>query len=530
MSAAEEILLQLSKKLSKLKMPAEARKEVIEKLLTSPARKDLFEKVSPALEELVERPDVRRAYLFGSVTTPKEKPSDVDLLLRMDKSYFDKDTGAFGTEHGVSSRNALSKLHAITESRLGLSGEQRNFLKKNFKDNIPDVSDERVDELLEGHDQVRDILKRGKEKYGPDYKFVRIAGLTGAATGAGLLASGDSEAEASPIYDVLKAGTRAAKRAAKQAETSSTKNLAGKIFEGLHEQPIEKVTEHESNSKLRNLIFKGGDVREADVGDVAGLNAKTGRTKYADMFEEKQAAEQAESSVLQAYRGLSSAYERIRFHPEIDKKIIKQTYRDHYRHWKEVGGGVVPDALVEYNDRLFTIMQPYADTLEREAKSGAPHLKGFKVVERIGSKPAINLGGIWKGETEPLIQSGRPPQRGPEWNPSKMSRGELAEAEVQPGKKQKTIDSDLVSGIRAELEAKAKLKAEASAAISKGPAAFKSLTKKQQKKALEKEFYTLQERLLRAEGKTEGSPGWHRIVHRDAEYNRLEKLLEDWED
>ena len=64
----------------------EVRKMIIEKLLTTPKRKGLYKRVDEVIEGLLEGSTEtvgpEKAYLFGSFTTKKKVPKDMDILAK----------------------------------------------------------------------------------------------------------------------------------------------------------------------------------------------------------------------------------------------------------------------------------------------------------------------------------------------------------------------------------------------------------------------------------------------------------------
>lgn len=136
---------------------------------------------------LLNDPAVKRAYAVGSVTTSKEHPKDLDILIRgrgarsEDKLFRKYDEAADGTALDLFTPQPESFKN--DESLLPYKGKARskNILKE---------------QLHEGEEFV--------QKYGPDHKWIRLVGIP-LASSLGLLAEGDTqEANAIPKADALR--------------------------------------------------------------------------------------------------------------------------------------------------------------------------------------------------------------------------------------------------------------------------------------------------------------------------------------
>jgi predicted nucleotidyltransferase len=149
-----------------------ARKLILERLATNPARKKLLKKVGPEMEEILQTPGLRRAYLFGSIASNKPKPSDVDLLLRFknpDAYQEALETAPAFLRRQLRGRPMGEDLHLFGASTLDL---------------------------------FKDMRKEGVKKYGSKHKWIRVLGAAG-VIGAGTTIPLE-EAEAVPRAKLYK--------------------------------------------------------------------------------------------------------------------------------------------------------------------------------------------------------------------------------------------------------------------------------------------------------------------------------------
>jgi predicted nucleotidyltransferase len=143
-------------------LAASVRELILKRLAFTPERQALLEAVQPSMEKLLSLPEVERAYLFGSMVTPKPTPSDVDLYLKLRPEGLASEPSRKAVEDVLKSSVPLHVVAARTPP------EERILM-----------------------------LELGRQKYGPDYNFLRILGLAGLAAGATQLAQ-PKEAEATP--------------------------------------------------------------------------------------------------------------------------------------------------------------------------------------------------------------------------------------------------------------------------------------------------------------------------------------------
>ena len=158
---------------------AKLRKEIIKKLLTSPERKALYDKVKPIIDRALEAPGVRRAYITGSFASKKPNPSDIDLAVRLKNQEavegFIEDFGRFipDTLHG---KKRISRgVHIIpTEPKTRTS-----------MGDLFDLS-------LTG---LKPYREEGIKRYGKDYKWTRIASLLAALKAMGVVKKEEKEGD-----------------------------------------------------------------------------------------------------------------------------------------------------------------------------------------------------------------------------------------------------------------------------------------------------------------------------------------------
>jgi predicted nucleotidyltransferase len=165
-----------------LKISPEVRKKILEKLLTSPERKALYEKGKEAIEAIVTHPDVKRAYLAGSFASKKKAPSDIDLLVRHK-----------GVTTGEVAEDFFNKFRPyLADPIVGGGGKEGvgvmeafpNYSTAELKAAYAPESVMKIDTSLKSFKRERD---EGIKRYGKNYKWLRIAGLLGALKAAGVM-------------------------------------------------------------------------------------------------------------------------------------------------------------------------------------------------------------------------------------------------------------------------------------------------------------------------------------------------------
>lgn len=332
------------------KIPASVRKEIIEKLLTSPERKKLYNLSKDLIEDiLTEGKGPEKAWIFGSFAGKKKVPSDIDLITQY--------------RTPKSAERGYQKLQDILSKKYEVAGESYEDLI----DVIPTFRGER-------------LISRNVERFGKkEFPYKRILGLTGALGGATAMAP-SREAQASPIGKMVGAGAKAARTAIKEVPSRTSSLLKGTEFMG---QPIKKVTKAHGN--WRHIILEDGTVYPVTKDVASDLVRHQGTTRKMTEFELKKSPiatrmrsvnplQPPESQVDQAFKSLE--YHESRSNPYIPKKTIRENYKAYLGQVKEAGlSDAVPYSLVKRGNRTFTMPSAYADLLEKEG-----HLQ---VVERL---------------------------------------------------------------------------------------------------------------------------------------------------
>jgi hypothetical protein len=186
-------------------------------------------------------------------------------------------------------------------------------------------------------------------------RVYRILGLTGAATAT----LSTSNSEASPIYDVLKAGTKQARRAAKGFESRTSKLLAGTDFMG---GKIKEVLAHPTDDEIRHIVMSDDSVYPVTKDVASSLVRNVGtRAKITEL-----AGKETEGQLEQALKSL--AYHESRVPISQSNATTRQLYRDFLAQLDEakIGKQATPYVLVKRSEREFTMPQAYAELLQAE--------------------------------------------------------------------------------------------------------------------------------------------------------------------
>lgn len=185
---------------------------------------------------------------------------------------------------------------------------------------------------------------------------------------------GPSEAEASPVSNIIKAGAKALAKA-KLPPSRTAEKLIGTEFKG---GVIKNVTKGTGN--WRNVVLQDDSVypvtkdvlssmmrQQGTVGKMAELESK--KLPVAMKLGSVNPAGPSGGQIDQALT--SMAYHESRANPYLPRKTIRDNYKDYIRQVKETGAGIaVPYSLVQRGTLMYSMPTPYAQLLEKEG-----HLK-----------------------------------------------------------------------------------------------------------------------------------------------------------
>jgi len=333
--AVVEEILHPNKAEAMPKIPASVRKEIIDKLLTSIRRKHLWKKVGPTVERIVEDPEVRRAYLGGSFVTSKKLPGDVDLLIR--------------TKRSLKENIAEKGLHWPRTS------------PEEYKLPLDIYTTEKLNALRTSRHEptTKDLLRVGRNRYGKDYKWIRIAGLTGALGGAGMVGEellGPEEAEAGPYGKI---GKEFIKRITKGVVSSTAKGLKGKPLWGKTVKDVVKGT-----GDWRYIQFTDGTERAVTKDVMNELMQEYGTASKSVEL----AGKDAPSKLLQAAKSLE--FHKARQKPFTTKRLQEEWLKTRQAHVKSMG--MEPSEYVWVDSEKIFMPKEYAEILET---SGAVKIK-----------------------------------------------------------------------------------------------------------------------------------------------------------
>jgi hypothetical protein len=357
------------------KIPASVRKKIIEKLLTSPERRALYETTKDIIEEVVTHPSVRRAYIGGSFASKKLAPKDIDLIIRHGADISSKEGEDFYRRFWpfiadpiVGGASEESKLHLMEAWPKDV--KMAESLRRRFEQAIGEATDTSFDTSLAG---MKREMAYAREKYGPDYKWIRIASLLG-TLGGSMAALTDllepSEAEASPVGTLLKGGTKAAAKALGKAvkgpASRTAKDLIGKKLPALGDRVIKNVTK--GRGDWRYIIFDDESVVPVTKDVLADLERAMGTAAKQTEFAQKQAFEH----VAGAASPLEQARKSLAYHRSRQLPATVASLEDYYKTYKQNlrSVGQEPPELAVVREpgtrNPFTMPLFYAEILEKE--------------------------------------------------------------------------------------------------------------------------------------------------------------------
>lgn len=308
------------------------------------ALKKLFGKkatpeVVKGLQDLADSPLTRRMY--GSPSK-----DEMNIVLRYQIPDMDPKMG----DRVISNyfENVLPKAELKT-------GASIHPVPRMSHDKTTRTIDKHIKEAMELDDL--DTSARGlTSRIGSSKDWIRIAGITSAMGGAML---GESEAEASPIGNVIK---NAAKKVVGGVESSTAKRLIGTEFKG---QKITKVTKGAQN--WRYIHLDDDTVYPVTKDVLHDLSRKAGTDDYLGRL----ATKDEPSKLVQALKSLD--YHRARSIPAGSKMMMREYYKQWTAQLKEAGLPSVPTCMVRSGKDTFLMPTEYAEMLEKEG-----HLKILK--------------------------------------------------------------------------------------------------------------------------------------------------------
>jgi hypothetical protein len=152
--------------------------KVLRRLATTPERAKLVEKAIPTLEKLITEQQPERVYLHGSYAGAKPNPSDVDVIFKHKKQNYTKSNPVDFTKQ----QEQVDPIDVFNAkpTKGKTTWEQYPEYKTNelkLSKYTPGEWDEQL------RDELRRIVVEGKSRYGSDYKWIRLLGLTPLASG-----------------------------------------------------------------------------------------------------------------------------------------------------------------------------------------------------------------------------------------------------------------------------------------------------------------------------------------------------------
>ncbi|MFA7162647.1 MAG: nucleotidyltransferase domain-containing protein [Eubacteriales bacterium] len=348
---------------------ARIAKERIEKLATTPMRKELAKKLGPKIEEIAAHPSVKRMYLFGSYASGKPDPSDIDIVVRHKKqlSYTErppKEITDFHKRYTLKHSGEPGDLHIINTYKpqhLNVPREDKEVVRRETKEfmggpghyTIEDLRDavKAITSERRGMGDLTDIRDIGRDRYGKEHKWIRLLGL-GGALGLGATLYND-KAEAGVKDKMIGAPLKSASRAIKGELSSAWKDLAGTEFKG---KTIKYVTKGKGD--LRYIILNDDTAYPVSKEVVHSLSKAAGTKKSLGEF-----------SAADAEGKLSKAYKSLKYHMSRaygDENAITD-YSKRYAEQIKLSGLEPPKlSLVEADGKKFTMPKDFADLLNNE--------------------------------------------------------------------------------------------------------------------------------------------------------------------
>ena len=274
---------------------------------------------------LLEDPAVERAYAFGSAVTGKEKPSDLDVLIRLKEGVTDRELSR------IARRTSEGEVNVIRTSDVGREGRGEKITKA-------------------AAEQAAWLGMMGTGLHGTaKHKWVRLVGVAGAAVGAASLL-GPSEAEALPpgVY-------KQAAKGVKGAVSSAAKRLVG--YEVQPGKIIQNV--FKGRGKWRTIVFEDGTESIVKTSDINNLSRAVGTQKYTDAFRAKGVPDRT----TQAMKSLK--FHEVRAQPFFQRRDLRRFHKTYLDEVGRFGEEIAPNTVsVTRGNKYFQMPRSYAEHLE----------------------------------------------------------------------------------------------------------------------------------------------------------------------
>jgi hypothetical protein len=319
----------------------------------TPEKKKLLERTTPSIEALLNpqtyggdlaKEGPKNLWLHGSFKY-KDNPKDIDLAAKFPYLW--------GEGKALKARPKEN------------SYDPYFFTKHDLKEGLPD------------RQMMKEAVVEGKKRYGKDYKWTKILGLTAMLTAAG--ATPDEitgvtdmfktkEANAMPLGKLLKAGTKEALKAAEGLPSSTAKVLKGKSLEGTAIQGMKLDSKVVADVRSgignwRNIIFEDGSSLPVTTDFLESIMREHGKATYAA----KRAVMTAEEQLKEAEASLQ--YHLNRTYTEGKNRPVKFQEKHSQRMNELVGPERGAEMIGFWHGRRYVIMPKYqAEILERNGK------------------------------------------------------------------------------------------------------------------------------------------------------------------
>ena len=243
------------------------------------------------------------------------------------------------------------------QANIGRSAEDITKDLKSKYDFIsfPDLNMDRPDLMQTVQLNPNKAIAKIKTDKGSIYKILGLAG----ALGIGANSMDTNTAEASPIGDILKAGTSKMIKASKGPLSSAARDLEGMALKGEEFQGAKIRSVTKGAGDIRNILLDNGDAVQVDKQYINDLARAAGKVQYTN----KLPLQSQDENFQQALNGLQHTFERTYTH---GKGIPQDRYSEHTQRLTELLGQNpdVPMVGVRFSGQYMIIPQAYADVLK----------------------------------------------------------------------------------------------------------------------------------------------------------------------